>query len=141
MSFRPEDYPGEKPVEWYEGFPGQIVGHVSLLRDMLEPDYPDDPECRPGENDIPKICFSIGSWEDGQWVNGITGGEGVVLSLNEHAENPTVLLGDYREFEQNVNDPEGSIDISRNELCEFPLKRIGFILGAVGPAEVWNDNE
>jgi hypothetical protein len=143
MSFKPEDYPGEYPDEWYDTHTGQIVGHVSLLRDMISPDTDAWPAeiIENAKKDSPRIVFSIGSWIDDTWVNGISGGYGVVLGLNEDSEIPTVLLGDFREFDQNLDGSDESAVVVRHDLHELPLDKIGMIQGAVAPPEIWNDVE
>lgn len=95
-NFNPDNYPGEYPEEWYDEYPGQIVGSVSLLRDLLSWSSEGDPQdyIIPPEQYVPRIFFSIGSWVDGEWMDGVSGGCGVLLGLNEDGDVPTVTLGD-----------------------------------------------
>ncbi|QQS69613.1 hypothetical protein IPP75_00480 [Candidatus Saccharibacteria bacterium] len=134
MSFRPEDYPGEKPEEWYDKWPGMIVGHVSLLRDMLKPEWVRPAHC------VPKIFFPVGDWVGGYWVESSAVGRGIVLGLDEHnPDDPTVTLGDYLVLDTEDGDPNGRI-INREDIAVISLKRIGPMIGAAAPPEMWKED-
>ncbi|MDB5182870.1 MAG: hypothetical protein JWO47_654 [Candidatus Saccharibacteria bacterium] len=114
MSYRPEDFPGTYPDEWYETYVGKIVGHVSLLRDMLGRDST-NPYIMPSHF-IPRIFFSIVSWEGGQCYETISGGSGIVMDLLEDRDVPAVTLADFKLFDEILDDPEDSIVVDRSDL-------------------------
>ena len=137
MSFRPEDYLGTYPDEWYETYLGKIIGHVSLLRDILGRDKT-NPYVAPAYF-VPKIFFSIVSWENGQSHETLSGGSGIVMDLKEDKDVPTVTLADFILFDEMLDDPEDSVIVERADLKEIPLDIVGCIIGATAPPEHWHD--
>lgn len=142
MSFDPENYTyADKPDGWYEEWPGRIVGHVSLLRDLVDTSWADDGGAEgPAERLVHRMFFDLGYWvpdEKGNklYVAGHNSAEAVVLGLDEpDPEDPKVVLGDYKEFYGQAGEPvaedAGIIVMKR-------LSEIGFIFAASAQPERW----
>lgn len=130
MRYDPDRYPDKQPDDWYDTYEGTIVGHVSLIRDMLAIDQ------LPKLNDedtsavlTPQVSFALGSWDDGVWVDGVTSVSGVLIGIDEVPDVPCVLIGDYELAEESFNDPDGFVVVDRGELTRIPLDTVGGISG------------
>jgi hypothetical protein len=133
MKFSPENYPGEYPDDWYNTYEGTMVTKVSLLEDMLV-----QSRSGPWSSYIPKIYFSFGSWIDDEWITGINGGCGIFLGFDESSDLPSIILGDFQEYEELLEDPEDSVVVQRLEVTTVPLDTVGMIIGAVVPPHMLN---
>lgn len=145
MSFNPDDYPESRPDDWYNEWPGQIVGHVSLLRDMLDVRVGLDEagvEAAPSEGPVdtwsPRITFNRGHWiemSDGKKVffNDRGGGNGIVLGLDEtDPDNPVALLGDYEEYHSDDNHDKPDVALP---MAQVSLLSMGYIIGMTASPE------
>lgn len=130
MHYDPDRYPDKQPDDWYDTYEGTIVGHVSLIRDMLAINQL--PKLN-GEDTsavlTPQVSFALGSWDNGVWVDGVASVSGVLIGIDEASDIPCVLIGDYELAEESFNDPDGFVIVDRGELTRIPLDTVGGVSG------------